>query len=223
MADSQSQDAAAKQRILSHMNADHHDSVCRYLEHFCSVSSFKARAARLADISLESMTIAAAGKHHTIPLNPPMKSWREARERLVKLDKDALEGLGRSDVTVKRYTRPRGLHALVFAVCILSFILVSRRANALPGSYIYDKVLSYAPAFAAFTATVQPVVLWGMVVGHLIESVVLARKLEKYNVPVLSGLWWQWITSCFIEGFGALQRVEALAREERLAKEKAKH
>ncbi|KAK8200352.1 hypothetical protein IWZ00DRAFT_42528 [Phyllosticta capitalensis] len=223
MADSQSQDAAAKQRVLSHMNADHHDSVCRYLEYFCGVSSFKARNARLADMSLESMTIATSGKHHIIPLDPPMKSWREARERLVKMDKDAVIGLGRSDVSVKKYTRPRGLHAFVFTVCLLSFILVSRRANALPGSFIYDNVLGHAPGFAAFVATMQPIVLWFLVVCHGVECFILARKLKKYNVPFLGGVWWQWMASCVIEGFGTLQRVEALAREERLAKEKAKH
>ncbi|KAF4542999.1 protein of unknown function DUF2470 [Lasiodiplodia theobromae] len=217
------QEAAAKQRIVSHMNADHQDSIARYVEHYCKASSFTASKARLSDISLGSMSVDAAGRQFTIPLEPPMQSWREARERLVQMDRDCLVGLGRSDITVKQYTRPRGAHAVVFVVCALTYVLVSRRANALPGSFIYDHVLSYSPGFAAFVAQVQPVVLALMIGIHVVEASIMARRLQRHNVAQLSGLWWQWVASCFIEGFGALQRVDALVQQARREKEKQKH
>ncbi|GME41615.1 hypothetical protein GTA08_BOTSDO00509 [Neofusicoccum parvum] len=223
MADPAAQEAAAKQRIISHMNADHQDSIVRYVEHYCKVSALAARKARLVDMNLGSMSVDAAGKKYTVPLEPPMQSWREARERLVQMDKDALAALGRSDITVKQYTRPRGAHAVVFAVCALTYVLVSRRANALPGSFIYDHVLKHAPGFAAFTAQVQPIVLALMVGIHVVESSVMARRLQRHNVALLSGLWWKWVASCFIEGFGALQRVDALVQEGRREKDKQKH
>lgn len=180
--------------------------IARYLEHYCKASSFAASRARLTDISLGSMSIEAGGRKFTIPLEPPMQSWREARERLVQMDKNCLDGLGRSDITVKQYTRPRGAHAVIFVVCALTYVLVSRWANALPGSFIYDHVLSYSPGFAGFVAQVQPAVLALMIGIHVVEASIMARRLQRHNVAQLSGLWWQWVASCFIEGFGALQR-----------------
>ncbi|OMP85471.1 hypothetical protein BK809_0004141 [Diplodia seriata] len=223
MADAAAQEAAAKRRIVSHMNADHQDSIARYLEHYCNVSSFAARRARLTDLSLGSMSIGAAGKNFTIPLEPPMQSWREARERVIQMDRDCLAGLGRSDITVRQYTRPRGAHAVIFVVCALTYVLVSRRANALPGSFIYDHVLSYSPGFAAFVARVQPLVLALMIAIHVVEASIMARRLQRHNVAQLSGLWWQWVASSFIEGFGALQRVDALVQQGRREKDKQKH
>ena len=32
------------------------------------------------------------------------------------------------------------------------------------------------------------------------------RVLERHSVPLFSRLWFTWVTSCFIEGFGAFQR-----------------
>ncbi|EKG10996.1 protein of unknown function DUF2470 [Macrophomina phaseolina MS6] len=223
MAAPAAQEAAAKQRVISHMNADHQDSIVRYAEHYCKLSSFAARKARLADITLGSMCVEAAGKKYTIPLEPPMQSWREARERLVQMDKDALAGLGRSDITVKQYTRPRGAHAVVFTVCALTYVLVSRRANAQPGSFIYDHVLSYSPGFASFVAQVQPLVLAFLVGIHALETAILARRLQRHNVSAFSRLWWQWIASCLIEGFGSLERFGALVQQGRHEKEKQKH
>lgn len=180
--------------------------IVRYVEHFCSVSSFAARKARLIDMSLGSMSIDVSGKQYTIPLEPPMQSWREARERVIQMDKDCLAALGRSDITIKQYTRPRGAHAVIFTVCALTYVLVSRRANALPGSLIYDHVLKYAPGLASFTAQVQPAVLALMVAIHVVEASIMARRLQRHNVALLSGLWWKWVASSSIEGFGALQR-----------------
>ncbi|OJD35947.1 integral membrane [Diplodia corticola] len=222
MADA-AREAAAKQRIVSHMNADHQDSVARYLEHYCNVSSFTARKARLTDMSLGSLTIEAGSRKFTIPLEPPMQAWREARERVIQMDRDCLAGLGRSDITVKQYTRPRGAHAVIFVVCALTDVLVSRRANALPGSFIYTHVLSYSPGFASFVAQVQPVVLALMIGIHVVEASIMARRLQRHNVAQLSGLWWLWVASCFIEGFGALQRVDALVHQGRREKDKQKH
>ncbi|KAF2089892.1 integral membrane protein-like protein [Saccharata proteae CBS 121410] len=216
-------DAAAKQRVISHMNADHGDSITRFLEHYCRVSSFTARRARLADMSLASMQVEAGGKQYNIPLEPSMDSWRDARERMVKMDQDALAGLGRSDITIREYRVPKGFHAVVFTVCLLTYVLVSRRQNALPGSFIYDNVLRHVPALASFTAKVQPTVLALMVGIHLFEASVMARRLAKHNVPLLGGLWWAWTGSCFIEGFGALQRTSAIVAEEQAAKHKQQH
>lgn len=95
-------DEAAKQRIISHMNKDHHDSVqspslktshwyilideqiVRYLEHYAKLPSWTAYDGAVADISLDSMTMTCGSRTHRIPFDPPMASYRDARERVVQ-------------------------------------------------------------------------------------------------------------------------------------------
>ncbi|KAK3173077.1 hypothetical protein OEA41_006406 [Lepraria neglecta] len=91
-----SQDAAAKHRIITHMNADHQDSLIRYLEYYAGLSSFSARNAQLTDITFDSLTIEYSHEQaHRIPIKPPMTAWSEARPRVVEMDMVATRGLGR--------------------------------------------------------------------------------------------------------------------------------
>ncbi|KAI4120315.1 MAG: hypothetical protein LQ338_007100 [Usnochroma carphineum] len=107
--DQAAKDEAAKERIIKHMNSDHQDSLFRYLEYFCHLSSFSARNARLERVTLDSLSISTGrGKLHLVPIQPAMGAWSEARTRFADLDARAVEGLGRSNITVKKYTRPRG-------------------------------------------------------------------------------------------------------------------
>jgi hypothetical protein len=48
----------------------------------------------MTDIDLNGIKISYGGKSTLIPFDPPLKSLREARERLVQMDKDALSALG---------------------------------------------------------------------------------------------------------------------------------
>ena len=122
-------DAAMKQRIITHMNTDHQDSLIRYLEHFHCVSSFSARNAHLEDITFSSLTIKSSGRNYTIPIKPPMTAWSEARPRVVAMDAEAVEALARSNITVKKYVKPYGFMLVVYIACLLTFIGFSRRAN----------------------------------------------------------------------------------------------
>lgn len=216
MATQQLQDAAAKQRIIPHMNADHQDSVVRYLEHLLNVPSFVARNARIEDMTLDSITIRSSGKRYLVPLEPPMDSWRDARERLVRMDKDAIQALGRSDITVKEYRRARGFLAVIFVTCAVTFAGFCRKSNFLPGSYLYE-VLKYFPGFASFCVKIQPIFFYTMVALHAGEAITMANtRLRKHSVPLACRLWWAWVLSTFIEGVGAFQRFDAIVK----AKEK---
>lgn len=136
-----------------------------------------------------------------------MESWRDARERLVKMDHEATAALPKSDITVKEYRPPKGFHAVVFVACLLTFTLYSRPQNCYPGSFVYDNVLKYVPAFARFSAKVRPWVLYPMLAVHIAEAVTMARtRLDKHTVPVLSRLWLTWTMSTFIEGVGSFHR-----------------
>ena len=218
-------DAVAQNRIISHMNSDHQDSLIRYLQHYAHLSAFSARNAHLSSLTLSSLTIhSAPDRPHTIPIHPPMTSFSETRPRVVAMDSEAVAGLKKSDITVKRYKRPRGFMTVVMAAAAITFLLFSRRAHFRPGSFIYDLFLGYVPWFADFCWTVQPLVIWPMTVIHTAEVIYMQRsRLEKHTVRMLSGVWWMWIISTFVEGFGSFHRFDEVVREEEAKKAAAKH
>ncbi|KAL8765040.1 MAG: hypothetical protein Q9203_006813 [Teloschistes exilis] len=220
-----SQDEAAKARIIKHMNTDHQDSLVRYLEHFCHLSSFFAANAKLESLTLDSLSISSSlGRTHLVPIQPPMASWSEARTRFAALDGEAVKGLGRSNITVKEYRRPRGFMAVVFVACVMSYTLFSRRANSLPGSLIYDNLLRHVEPFARLCFLIQPLMACIMIGVHLTEAINFERtRLRKYNVSRFTKLWWQWFVSCSIEGVGSFIRFDAIVKEEEEKKAKATH
>lgn len=147
-----------------------------------------------------------SGPHH-IALDPPMQSLADARARLVALDREAVAGLRRSSVTVKEYRRPRSAaHVLVFLASALTWLLLARKGNTLPGSWCYDGVVGRVPRFAAFAHRVRVPVLVGMLLIHGAEAVFMARRMEKHSVPLFSLVWVAWVVSNFLEGYGAHQR-----------------
>ncbi|MCJ1239209.1 hypothetical protein MMC14_007203 [Varicellaria rhodocarpa] len=227
MADLKAKDAAAKQRIINHMNADHQISLVRYLEHFCHLSSFSARNAKLQDISFKSLTILSSkNAQHVISIEPPMVAWVEARERVVAMDAEAVKGLKRSNITMKRYEEPSGFMALVFVAVAMTFALFSKRSNFESGSFLYNHVLRYAPGFAKWCYKIQPLLIFLMVTIHGSEVVYMGiGRLKKHSVPRFGILWWKWVLSTFIEGVGAFVRFDRIIKEEEEEekKMKAKH
>ncbi len=153
-----------------------------------------------------------------------MSEWSEARTKLADLDAQAVKGLGRSDITIKKYAKPQGFLAVVFVLCSLTFIGFSRRSNFQPGSLLYDTLLRHVDMFANFCFTIQPVLISTMVVLHLGEAVYMARtRLRRHSVPTLSRLWWTWMLSTFVEGKGAFIRIDRIVKEEERKKASAKH
>ncbi len=225
MADQAAKDAAAKQRIITHMNTDHQDSLIRYLEHFCHVSSFSARNAKLADITFDSLTILASnGKPHTIPIKPPMTSWSEARPRVVAMDAEAVAGLNRSNITVKKFRGPKGVMGVVFVAAAVTFVVFSKRSNLEPGALVYDTVMRHVPNFNKFCHTIQPLVLYPMIALHSWEAYNMDQtRLEKHSIPRFSKLWWKWIFMTFIGGIGLFKSFDSIVEEEEAKKANAKH
>lgn len=181
--------------------------VVRYLEHYAKVSRLKSRDAQLKDIDLVKMTITAGGQLYNIPFTTPMSSFKETRERLAKMDHESLTGLGRSPITIKEYRPPKSpIHVITFIACFLTFAMLSRKENVLPGSIPYGMVFKHIPKFANFVARTRPLVLYPMLVIHVTEVFLMTMKLEKHSVPLFCTLWWTWVISNFIEGVGAFQR-----------------
>lgn len=224
MADPAAIDANAKRRIIDHMNHDHQDSLIRYLEHYCHLSSFTARKAKLTDMAFDHLVIFTDGVSHTVPIHPPMTSWSDARPRVVAMDTEAVAGLKRSNITVKRYDRPKGFHAVVFVVVILTVAIFWKESTLQSGSLLYDYVLRFTPGFAKWCVKIRPLILLFIVTIHTSETFYMgSSRLRRHTVPTFSLLWWQWMISALIEGFGSFSRFDKIVKEEEMKKLNAKH
>ncbi|MCJ1350067.1 MAG: hypothetical protein MMC33_000048 [Icmadophila ericetorum] len=226
MADAASKDAAAKQRIINHMNADHQDSLVRYLEHWGNLSSYAASNARLEDIAFDSMTISTAkGVNHLITIQPPLSSWSEARPKAVAMDEEARARLKRSDITIKEYVLPnKAWQIAIMTASVLTLLAFSKQSNFLPGSLLFDYFLKYFPRFTVFCYSIQGLVLYPMVMIHAGEAGHMAQsRLEKHSVPQYSLVWWKWVISTFAEGFGAFSRFDEIVAIEKKKRARTKH
>jgi hypothetical protein len=232
---------ALKTRIITHMNADHADSLSLFARHYCKLPTAQASTAKLTDIELTHLIISTSSTftnyatnrttaRNYIPLTPPMSSFSEARKRLVAMHNESLAGLGMSEITVTRYEPPSSpLHLFVFALCLWSWLSFSYRPNLLPTApvkAIYDfwSVGGYWPGLASLSYFLQPFAISVMLVIHSSEAVYLARtRLRKHQVKIGSRIWWSWVMSNFIEGAGALQRFDAIVRDKEEEKKRKQH
>lgn len=220
-------DETIKARIIKHLNNDHLDSLVLYLEHYAHLSSFTARSAQLTSLSLNSLTISAAGATHTIPFpSGPLKSFSEVRPAVVAMDQSARSALSRSPITVKTYVPPTGI-GLAFAIfATYNFITMTAPDQFyLPGTWLYETVYRHVPAFADFTYKAAPYVWWMIFLGHGVEApTMMWPRLKKHNVPLGSALWWKWAGSqFFLDGMGTLTRFDKLVQAEEAKKAKASH
>lgn len=188
---------------------------------------FQTRNAQMTDISLNEMKFMCKGEQHSITFDPPMKSLREVRERVVQLDKEALQVLGRSDIAVDKYIPPTAHlgHLLNFSQCLFSYLFLPHPSIWQPGSLMYNNILYRVPTFANFVAQFG----WWIVIGimipiHTIEARYIARRLRtKHGLTQLDLVWWAWTASCFVEGITSIWRLDSLVEEKRKEKDAKKH
>ena len=146
----------------------------RYIEHYNSASRWTSRSAELTGVTLDALTITAGGRAYTVPLAPPLASFRDVRERVVQMDREATAGLRRSSVTLTEYRAARGAQAVVFAGIVASALFLSREANMAPGSLLYQ----VAPGIAEMCLRSRLVV--GGIVGalHVAEVAYLTTYVQ---------------------------------------------
>lgn len=207
----------SKEFVIKHMNADHQESLQVYLQAFCAISAREARNPRLEDLELSHLVVSANATRYIVPFDPPMKDFNEARGRLVALHKESLKRLGRSDITVTEYRGPRGFQTVILGLCIFTYISCYKRSNLLPGAFVYENLgFKLVPNFAHFVYNIQPYLFPGVVACHIFETIGLAiLRLKPHGVPALSGLWWAWVVSCLLEGFGSWARIKDIVEEKR--------
>lgn len=103
---------------------------------------------------------------------------------------------------------------IIMVACALTYIAFCRRGNFEPGSLLWGALLRYVPRFGEFCWRVQPLVFYPMVVLHAGEAgyMVLSR-LERHSVRWGSGVWWMWVGSAFLEGWGSFVRFDEGVRK----------
>lgn len=147
-----------------------------------------------------------------------MNSYREARDRVVELDKQCRTALGQSDVAVKAYLPPTGRQGIASWVVLATFIAYSQRWWFARGEVV-ESVLG--STFAKFSWNIQPTLLGFLVVIHGLEMVYFCSvKLKHHSVNVRSPAFWLWTASTFIEGQFAYKRFDTHVEAQR---EKQKH
>lgn len=168
------------------------------------MASYTAYDGKITDVSLSRLTFSCGGKTLCTPFDPPMTSYREARDRVVEMDKECVSALGRSDITVKEFLLPYGWHTAEFILVSAVFIGFSMRSNFAPGSILSH----YLPLrLLYFCWKIQPSLLTFMLIVHGWETINFASsRLRKHNVKIRSRIYWLWIGTTFIEGISSFKR-----------------
>ena len=226
-------DAAAKQRITSHMNADHSDSLSLYLQHVKKIPAYRIRQAKIIDMDFETMIIQtnsiipllSSPQSYKIPVDPPLQTWADARPNLLAMDRSARSALDRSEASVRYYKPPDRSWMYSWLIFVLFvFACFSSRSNFLTGAFVYETFgLKHAGIFARFCYWIFPYYWTFVITVHVIEVVTMARgSIRKYNVRTGSALWWKWVFGISLEGFACIVRFKEVAKEaeERLKKQK---
>lgn len=81
---------AMKSRIINHMNEDHQNSLTLYSRHYNKLPLSHAKTSKLVDITLDHMVIESSFGRCLIPIDPPMKSYAEARDRVVAMHQESI-------------------------------------------------------------------------------------------------------------------------------------
>lgn len=217
------------------MNADHAESLSLFLRHYNKLSPSLAAKPQIDEFTLDHMTIKSSYGRSLIPLDPPLKSYGEARERMVQMNAEALQGLGLSDIKITEYVPPKmGWQMGMFGLCLICFVsfspfgskdlgpeAVHSRVNLL---YSFWSLGGLVPGLSYFAHDVAIYVFVFMCVVHGGEASWLAySRLQKHQVPMFTLVWWQWVLSCFIEGFGSFVRFDRVVKGKEEEKAKKKH
>jgi hypothetical protein len=200
--------------------SDSKTKIRRYLEVYTSKTARQSRKAQMTDIDLVKMRFSCGGQGSVIPFDPPLKSLRQARERLVQMDEDCLHILGDGGIFITQYVPPYAKlgHLINFSQCLLVYLLLPREANFTPGSLLYDNVLVHVPALADFILQIRWYLLPLMVGIHLAEASIMAKKLSKHALTYMEPIWWLWVGSSFVEGITSFWRLNSWIEKKRAKK-----
>ncbi|KAH7321007.1 hypothetical protein B0I35DRAFT_408015 [Stachybotrys elegans] len=215
----------AKQRIIAHMNRDHPRELAHYLRHYVQLSASAAADPTLRDITMKSMVIQARGKEYTVPISPPLGSWRDARDRLVAMDTEARNALGISDIVINEWVAP-GFDTLGIVSFAVLFFFASAASLPLmhPGTQLWQFLDTVWPFGAAGYRWLVGAMLWPVLAIHTFETILFEfTQMRKYSVKRGSGAWVLWMLTCFVGGAPTWPHLRRLADKKREQKQAKTH
>lgn len=205
----------AQARILGHMNKDHKLAVEDYLAVYGEVKvDNKIANIILRDIELDHMSI---GFNHfdiefeimkVIELDPPLESFKQARERLVTMAKHAAKARGYSHFQINEMSYAN----CPYDYAIVSLVLLAAAAYFFP-ALVFGVLAQAVPgSVIEFLKSITARVFYATVVIHLAETLVfMVPLLKKYRVPLDFKL--EWLVASMLEGYGAKRRFMACVKE----------
>jgi hypothetical protein len=215
----------AKQRIIAHMNRDHSRELSHYLRHYVQLSRSAAANPSLHDITMKSMVIRASGKDYTVPISPPLGSWRDARDRMVAMDVEARNALGISDIVINEWVAP-GFDAVGIVGFLVAFFFLSAASTPWmqPGTKLWEILDIVWPFGAAAYRWLVRLIFWPVLAIHCVETVMFERtQMRKYSVERGSKVWMQWMITCFFAGAPTWPFIRRFADKKREQKQAKSH
>lgn len=178
-----------------------------YLEYYTNT---KARPQDLVmtGITNSGMDIDIVGKKGErrtvhIPLDPPLESAKEARQRLVNMTWEAIEGLGLSRYQVDRYVLTLGQLVAVFGSLFMYYLFLAPRAYV-PYVSLIDGI---QPFYRLFCISLPPFL-------HTLENqLLMVPLLDKHRVH--GRLRAKWIFACLMSGGPAVKSFKSLVAQEK--------
>ncbi|TVY34028.1 hypothetical protein LOCC1_G008649 [Lachnellula occidentalis] len=154
-----------------------------------------------------------------------MKTYAEARQKSVDMDRESRAALDISSIRLTSYQRPRSaMHIFIFGLCGMAITFFATRQWIVPGTWFYENALPWFPGGPEWFHWACKVLFAPTLAIHVFEATMLDRtRLRKYGVERGSGLWFKWIGSALVEGFGTFQRIDTMVKKEELEAEKAAH
>lgn len=103
-------------------------------------------------------------------------------------------------IKIDSYSYPAGRLGKNTTICGIIMLLSARRELLLPGSPLYDFVLSKSPNALKAATWIQNGLFYFLFGAHAIETVMFAfGRLRKHRVP-FGMVWLKWMLSCFVGG-----------------------
>lgn len=200
--------------IIAHMNKDHKLALEDYLFVYGNVPiTDKIAHVRMLAIELDHMVLqfnhfdVEFEIEKTILFEPPLADWKEARERLVGMAKDAAAKRGFSHIQINEMSYPNsiGEYLLIFLVMMP------------PVCYFNRSLLQWVPVVGAWldNDALLLTVFVATVVCHFAECILLLKpKLDFYRVP--TDFLIEWYLFGLLEGYPAVKRLNQLVKEKTL-------
>ncbi|RCI11703.1 hypothetical protein L249_7171 [Ophiocordyceps polyrhachis-furcata BCC 54312] len=215
-------DEEVRDRIVRHMNQAHTRELSHLVRHFAATTTSEAKDPSLRDLTLQGMRVRAGGNDFAIPFSPALGDWSEARARIIAMDDTARRSLGISDIYITQYAPPRGFDRVIVAFVFFYVACVATLPYVVPGSASWAVVNTIFPGGAATYTWLVRFIRLPVFAVHALETAYLDRRLRRHGVDRWSGLWWMWALDCFVEGFFAIRRFDAVVAEKRASKEAKK-